>query len=36
MTKKKSKKQMEEELPRCKECGKIILVCICEKNELKK
>lgn len=33
---KKSKKQIEEELPRCEECGKIILVCKCEKNELQK
>lgn len=33
----KTKKQItEDELPRCKECKKIILVCTCEKNELKK
>lgn len=33
---KKTKKQIEDELPKCEVCGKIVLICKCEKNELSK
>jgi len=33
MTKKKTKKEKEQELPRCKNCGKIPLICRCKDFE---
>lgn len=36
MSKKKKKEEKAEELPKCSKCGKILLHCECDANDLKK
>jgi hypothetical protein len=32
----KTKKELEDQIPKCKVCGKILLICKCKENQIEK